>query len=98
MRSQCSRLITLALGAVLGVALMLAAPVAAQTTREEWEAMHGGDAEQQAACAAAVAQQQPQNGGAQTVSGTGQVQSAPFQLRGGAYRVDWSMAQPTTAF
>lgn len=31
-----------------------------------------------------------------TVGGTGQQQSAPFALAGGAYRVDWTTAAPTT--
>lgn len=32
-----------------------------------------------------------------TVTGRGQSQSAPFNLAGGAYAVDWSTAEPTDA-
>src|SRR5262245_12906168 len=35
-------------------------------------------------------------GAAQTISVSGQQQSAPFTLDGGAYRVEWTMDKPTT--
>jgi hypothetical protein len=33
-----------------------------------------------------------------TISGTSQVNSAPFELAGGAYRVDWGMRTGTSSF